>query len=63
VALELTDAVTRLGEHGVPDELWDRAVEAFGQTSAFDLVFAVATINVWNRLAIVNHSDTPALVS
>jgi AhpD family alkylhydroperoxidase len=63
VALELTDAVTRLGEHGVPDDLWVRVTDAFGDVGGFDLVFAIATINVWNRLAIANHSAPPALAS
>ena len=60
-ALELTDAVTRLGEHGVPDEVWDAVVAAYGETTAAELVVAIATINVWNRLAITNHSQPPAL--
>jgi AhpD family alkylhydroperoxidase len=60
-ALELTDAVTRLGEHGVPDEVWDPVVAAYGETTAAELVVAIATINVWNRLAITNHSQPPAL--
>jgi AhpD family alkylhydroperoxidase len=60
-ALELTDAVTRLGEHGVPDEVWDPVVAAYGETTAAELVVAIGTINVWNRLAITNHSQPPAL--
>ncbi len=60
-ALALTDEVTRLGEHGVSDEAWDGAVEHHGLTGATDLVVAIATINVWNRLAVTAQKPAPAL--
>lgn len=58
-ALELTDAVTRLGEHGVPDEVWDRAAAQFDKTELGNLLIAIATINVWNRLAVTTRMDLP----
>jgi AhpD family alkylhydroperoxidase len=63
VALELTDAVTRLGEHGVPDEVWDPVVAAYGEATAAELVVAIATINWWNRLAVTGHSQPPVLAA
>jgi AhpD family alkylhydroperoxidase len=60
-ALALTDTVTRLGEHGVPDEVWDPVVGAFGPETAAELVVAIATINVWNRLAVTSHAAPPSL--
>ena len=51
-ALALTDAVTRLDEGGVPDDAWDPAVKAWGEEGAANLLLAIATINVWNRIAI-----------
>lgn len=60
-ALALTDAVTRLGEEGVTDEVWDNAVAAFGSSTAAELVVAIATINVWNRLSVTNRSNQPPL--
>ena len=58
-ALELTDAVTRLGEHGVPDEIWDRAAAQFDKAELASLLMAIAVINVWNRLAISTKMDLP----
>jgi AhpD family alkylhydroperoxidase len=58
-ALELTDAVTRLGEHGVSDEVWNGAVAHFGDEGVLDLLMAIATINVWNRLAIPTRMQPP----
>ena len=62
-ALALTDEVTRLGEGGVSDATWDAAVEHHGLAGAADLVVAIATINVWNRLAVTAHKTAPPLTS
>jgi len=55
-ALALTDAVTRLGEHGVPDEVWDEAAARFGELELVQLLVAIATINVWNRLGVATRA-------
>jgi AhpD family alkylhydroperoxidase len=60
-ALALTDAVTRLGEGGVPDEVWDSVVSTHGPAAAAELVVAIATINVWNRLAVTARTVPPPL--
>ncbi|MFG1678013.1 carboxymuconolactone decarboxylase family protein [Micromonospora sp. NPDC049282] len=58
-ALALTDAVTRLGEHGVPDEVWDAAAKVWSEKELADLVIAIATINVWNRIVISSRTEPP----
>ncbi|GAA4579793.1 carboxymuconolactone decarboxylase family protein [Micromonospora coerulea] len=58
-ALALTDAVTRLGEHGVPDEVWDAAAKVWSEKELADLVIAIATINVWNRIAVTSRTQPP----
>lgn len=58
-ALALTDAVTRLGEHGVPDDVWDAAAKVWSEKELADLVMAIATINVWNRLAVTTRTQPP----
>ncbi len=62
-ALALTDAVTELGDRGVDDRVWSDAVDAFGDATAAELVVAIATINVWNRLAISTRMDLPPLAA
>jgi len=51
-ALAWTEAVTRIGEHGVLDELYEEARRYFTEKELVDLTLAVITINGWNRLAI-----------
>ncbi|WP_152354142.1 carboxymuconolactone decarboxylase family protein [Brachybacterium subflavum] len=59
-ALRLTDAVTKLGPDGVPDDIWDEAAAQFDEPLLGDLLFAIATINVWNRLAIPTRLEPQA---
>jgi AhpD family alkylhydroperoxidase len=58
-ALDLTDAVTRLGEHGVSDEVWAEAVAQFGEEGVANLLMAIATINVWNRISVATRNQPP----
>ncbi|MEV0069319.1 carboxymuconolactone decarboxylase family protein [Amycolatopsis sp. NPDC050768] len=51
-ALALTDAVTKIGEDGVPDEVWDEAREIWSEKKVADLVMAIIMINAFNRIAI-----------
>jgi AhpD family alkylhydroperoxidase len=51
-ALAWTEAVTRLGEHGVSDELYRETREYFSEQELVNLTIAVIAINNWNRLSI-----------
>ncbi len=51
-ALAWTEAVTRLPEGGIPDELYERVRGQFSEKEITDLTFSIMTINAWNRLAI-----------
>lgn len=51
-ALEWTEAVTRVAETHVPDEIYERVRAEFSEKELADLTLAVAAINAWNRLAI-----------
>ena len=51
-ALEWTEAVTRVSEGHVPDEVYERARGQFTEKELVDLTMAVVVINGWNRLAI-----------
>jgi AhpD family alkylhydroperoxidase len=61
-ALALTDAVTKLGDHGVPDEVWADAVKQFGEEGTVNVVLAIGTINLWNRLAISTKAQPPVAI-
>lgn len=51
-ALEWTEAVTKLNEHGISDEIYNRVKEHFSDKQISDLTLAIGLINQWNRLSI-----------
>jgi AhpD family alkylhydroperoxidase len=51
-ALAWTEAVTRVGESRVPDELYEEVRRHFDDRELVDLTLAVVVINGWNRLAV-----------
>ena len=55
----LTDAVTKLGPDTVTDEIWDEAARHFSAEQLGDLLLAISTINIWNRLAIATETTPP----
>lgn len=58
-ALALTEAVTRIGDAGVPDAVWNDVRAEFDEAGVVQLLMAIATINVWNRLAVATHQQLP----
>ncbi|MGV9250932.1 carboxymuconolactone decarboxylase family protein [Streptomyces sp. NPDC003697] len=54
-ALELTEAVTVLGDGFVPDEVYDRAAEHFDEAGLAQLIAAIAVINAWNRFGVATR--------
>ena len=52
-ALAWTEAVTRLSEGGIPDELYERVRGQLSEKEISDLTFSVMSINAWNRLNVV----------
>jgi AhpD family alkylhydroperoxidase len=51
-ALEWTEAVTRVADTHVPDEIYERVARHFKEAELVALTFAVVAINSWNRLAV-----------
>src|SRR5262249_117538 len=51
-ALAWTEAVTRITDGHVPDEVFAQARAQFSDRELVDLTYAVMMMNAWNRLAI-----------
>jgi alkylhydroperoxidase family enzyme len=58
-AFAFTEAVTQIGDGGVPDDVRAAVAEEFDREDVVHLLMAVATINVWNRLAVATHQRLP----
>lgn len=57
--LAWTEAVTLLADTGAPDEDYAALREHFSDEDIVKLTVAIATINVWNRLAVGFRSQHP----
>jgi AhpD family alkylhydroperoxidase len=51
-ALAWTEVLTRLPEHGVPDEIYERVRAQFTEKELTDLTYLVMGINGWNRVNV-----------
>jgi AhpD family alkylhydroperoxidase len=60
-ALAFTDAVTRIGAAGVPDDVYAQARAQFDEAALARLAMAVIAINGWNRLAVTFHKQPAAV--
>ena len=55
-ALAWADAVTRVSETHVKDEVYEKVKKHFTEKELADLTLAVAMINAWNRIAIAGRT-------
>ena len=51
-ALAWAEAITRISDHHVPDELWELVDSVFLPSQLIDLTLAINAVNGWNRFAI-----------
>ncbi|GAA5084078.1 carboxymuconolactone decarboxylase family protein [Nocardia iowensis] len=51
-ALAYAEAVTKLGDHGVSDEVWADVEKHFDEGATAGLVAITAMINLWNRIGV-----------
>jgi AhpD family alkylhydroperoxidase len=51
-ALALTEAVTKISDAGVPQELYEQVRQHFDEGQYVNLIMAINAINSWNRIAI-----------
>lgn len=58
-AFAWTDALTRIADNGVSDELYARTLEYFSEQELVKLSVALGMINTWNRLCVPFHAIHP----
>jgi len=51
-ALALVEEVTRLGTHGVADDVYDEAARLFDEDELPRLIAMCVTMNAWNRIGV-----------
>ena len=50
--LAMTEEITLIHQHGLSDELFNRAIEMFGEEKTAQIMMLIITINAWNRIGV-----------
>ncbi len=53
--LAMTEEITLIHQHGLSDELYNKAVATFGEERTAQLLMVMITINAWNRIGVGLH--------
>ena len=59
-ALNWVERLTRVSDHGAPDEDYDLLAAHFNESEIAYLTLAIGTINLWNRVQIGLRATHPA---
>jgi AhpD family alkylhydroperoxidase len=60
-ALAWAEVLTRLPEHGVPDEIYAEARAQFSEQELVELTYSVMIINGWNRINVAFRGEPGSL--
>lgn len=50
--LAMTEEITLIHDKGLSDELYEKAIAAFGEEKTAQVIMAIITINAWNRIGV-----------
>lgn len=50
--LEMTEEVTLIHQHGISDQVYERAINLWGEEKTAQVLMAIITINAWNRIGV-----------
>lgn len=59
VLLRMTEEVTLIHQDGLSDEVYEQALNVFGEEQTAQIIMAIITINAWNRIAITTKMKVP----
>ena len=50
--LAMTEEITLIHQHGLSDDLYNKAIALFGEEKTAQIIMAIITINAWNRIGV-----------
>jgi AhpD family alkylhydroperoxidase len=50
--LAMTEEITLIHQHGLSDELYEKAIALFGEQRTAEIIMTIITINAWNRIGV-----------
>lgn len=61
-ALEWTESVTLIAQTGIPDTAYEAVHAVLTEAEIAQLTMVVATINIWNRIAVSSRMQHPVAI-
>jgi AhpD family alkylhydroperoxidase len=55
IVLAITEEITLIHKSGLSDETYTNALQFFSEAQIADIISAIITINLWNRLVLSTH--------
>lgn len=55
VVLAITEEMTLIHRNGLSDETYSSALQFFSEAQIADIITAIITINIWNRVVLSTH--------
>jgi len=55
VVLAITEEITLIHQNGLSDDTYSIALQFFSETQIADIITAIITINLWNRVVLSTH--------
>lgn len=55
LVLAMTEEITLIHQNGLSDATYSNALDFFNETQIADIITAVITINLWNRVVLSTH--------
>ena len=55
VVLAMTEEITLIHQSGLSDDTYTNALQFFNETQIADIITAIITINLWNRVVLSTH--------
>ena len=52
LVLAITEEITLIHQHGLSDDLYDKAVKLLGEEKTAQIIMVIITINAWNRIGV-----------
>ncbi|MEO8855109.1 MAG: carboxymuconolactone decarboxylase family protein [Ginsengibacter sp.] len=50
--LAMTEEITLIHQHGLSEDLYNKAIALFGEEKTAQIIMAIITINAWNRIGV-----------
>lgn len=55
--LAMTEEITLIHQNGLSKETYQKAAGLFTETQIAQIIMVIATINIWNRIAVSTHQE------